>query len=849
LNYQDFATKPRSEKIILATAEAVDQFKLWTQVEGAVYSRPVKHFIKAVKAGTAHLTAANSTDLVSGDYYFDAKNKTLYVRMLDDSHPKSKDISVICKFFFSNTPVNLPHDLAGGEAVEWEPRIQSIGSLGQQLDDQNTGIVLESSSQLSLINSDGFFDDIFDTIIWENQSIAFYSWSYDLPLSEAYKLFEGVIESKDFSVSAVVFKVKDFVFRLRNKLAMGIFTEEDGVIAPSLIGKPKRRIYGKVKNAKCAGIDNVLSGFAITGMVSVEIESVELIGSGTAFLDELSPGDQLSIQLDNGRIEKLSINSVVSDTLAILGSDSEVSILNKSVINKPQMAFRKKNRRWHIAGHKLHESVAIISTVINSRRFIVDNIDDFFSGDLIEINGQFVSIKRISGKNIILQQSVFPMPVVGDRFEKVPVTGVYFGDKELITGRDWTLINNDYDAIIELSDLAEFNIAPTRSISTALSFVNGSRVISVNGDTDIFELIGPRDWIRNANISTPEWYEVLDIKNQVITLRTAYIGPTQNFQARIKKVDIIRDDSLVTVNTIGKGTSEVPYRWIRTAAAAVRDMVKNDAGFENLDEASFNQAAADCRYTISLISPESIGDDAPAIRDVITKINESVFGSLYGNKSMKIAYSILNARKPIDLEILKDDDILSWSSSSEQKIVNRVRISYRPFIDIYNGSEAFEVVEYVSDFVESLIGIKNTEEKKVYLYEREDATAIAQRIAFYRSLSNCQITMKAKLNLATVTVNDKIYIELERLFKRYSGRDAKKIAIITGTKKNGTDIEINMTDMGNIFNRIACIAPSDLSYYDQATRDEAVRYAFILDNQTLTPNIENEIDLGSNRIG
>jgi hypothetical protein len=849
LKYSEFAANTRSEKIILATAEAVDQFKLWTHVTGAIYSRSVKHFIKSVKVGTLYLVAANGADLAPGEYYFDAKNKTLYVRMSDDSHPKTKNVAAIYKFFFSSAPANLPHDLASGEVVEWEARIQSIGSLGQQLDDQNTGIVLESSSQLSLINSDGFFDDIFDTIIWENQSIAFYSWSYDLPLSEAYKLFEGVIESKDFSVSAVVFKVKDFVFRLRNKLDMGAFTEEDGVIAPSLIGKPKRRIYGRVKNAKCAGIDNVLSGFPLTGTVSVEMEGLELNGDGTLFLDELSPGDELSVILDSGKIEKLSIDSVVSDTQAILGSDSEVSILEKSAINKPQVAFRKKNRRWHIAGHKLHESVAIITTVINSRRFIVDNIDDFFSDDLVEINGQFVNIKRISGKNIILQQSVFPLPIVGDQFEKVPVTGVYFGDKELITGRDWTLTNNEQDAIIELSDLAEFNIAPTRSISTALSFVNGSRIIEVNGDTDIFELIGPRDWIRNANISTPGWYEILDTKNQVITLRKPYTGPTQNYQARIKRVDVIRDESLITVDTIGKGTSEAPFRWIRTASAVVKDMVKNDAGFTNIDDTAFDQAAADCRYTISLIAPQSIGDDAPATRDVITKINESVFGSLYGNMSMKIAYSILNARKPESLKILKDDDVLSWSSTSEQKIVNRVKVNFRPFIDVYTGSDAFEVVEYNSDFVDSMIGIKNTKEKTVYLFERGDAIAIAQRISFYQSLSNCQVTLKSKLNLATVTVNDKIYIELERLFKRYSGRDAKKIAIVTGTRKNGTDVEINMTDLGNIFNRIACIAPSDLSHYDQATRDEATRYAFILDNETLTPNIENEIDLGSIRIG
>jgi hypothetical protein len=94
---------------------------------------------------------------------------------------------VTLQMFFSTRPSILPYDLNNGEQVEWDSRIDTIGSLGQQLDDENTGIVLESSSQISLHNKDGFFDDIFDTLIWENQNIEFYSWSPKIPSNLAVK--------------------------------------------------------------------------------------------------------------------------------------------------------------------------------------------------------------------------------------------------------------------------------------------------------------------------------------------------------------------------------------------------------------------------------------------------------------------------------------------------------------------------------------------------------------------------------------------------------------------------------------------------------------------------------------
>lgn len=849
MNYTEFSQLPASEKVVLCIVRARTQFKLFTEYSPGKFYKITDHFVSGISVDGSALTELDSSEeLTAGTFSFNPTTKRLQVYLSDGSDPKQKTLVVTLKFFFSNSPQILPFDLADGDDVEFDARIDSIGSLGQQLDDENTGIVLESQSQIALHNNDGYFDSIFDTLIWENQTIEFYSWTPQIPLNQAVKLFSGVIESKTFDPDKIVFKVKDFVYRLKNQVSLSVFTDADGDIAPSILGTPKRRIYGKVKQLKTVGIDNVLGGYPLSGTITVALGSTALTGTDTEFLDQLSPEDELFVTLDDGSTVKISIDSITDDGNAVLGDESEFNITNKTAIVKPKVPWRKKNRRWHVAGHKLRSPVSTIIYPTTSRRFAVDTVEDMEAGDVVKLNDQSLTIRRISGKNIIVNSSVFPLPDIGNTIEKSPVKKVFYGSKELVAERDWTLTNFP-DAIIEVDPLAEFNIANARNIGVNLTFTNASRTITTTATVDLRTLLKPRDWIRKNSVTELDWYEVLSVSNQTIELRTPFTGATQTTTGKMKNVEVIEDDSLITVDCIGIQTSVAPYKWIKTASDAVKHLIEYDAGFTDIDEESFAQAKSDCNWTLSMVIPASIGSTAPTVRDVITQINESVFGSLYGNQTMQIAYSILNARKPEDLTVIQDHDILSWNSVTEQKIVNKVKINYRPFVDIYTGSDAFETIEYTSNFVDEFVGIQNTDERTIYIYDNEKATIIAQRIAFYKSLSNCKITLKGKLNLAQITVNDKMYIEFDRLFRRYGGNDQKKIAIVTGVKKNGLDVDVEMTDLGNIFNRVPSIAPNTTPSYSDADRDDAVKYGFILDNETLTPDNTSEVDLGNNRIG
>ena len=833
MSYYEESLKPRSEKITLVTIESVQRLKLFT-ADGDDWTRLVDYFVVSVK----------DDGVLINEWEFTPTTKTL--KLLGGDDPKERNISVTYRHFFSSAPVNLPYDLINGEVVEWEGRVSTIGSIGQQLDNENTGTVLESSSSVDLINSDGYFAPIFDTHIWENQNIKFYSWFPSIPIEEKIQLFEGLIESKVYADTKISFKVKDFVFKLKNQVNLGYFTEDDGVILPSLLNTPKRRIYGQVDNIQAVSLDAILDGYLITGTIAGTLDGTTLTGTATLFLDEVSPGDELFVVV-NEITYKIGVESVDSNTQITTSEELEVSFADKAVSNKPALPWRKKNRFWHVAGHKLRAPSVEILIPQSSNTFLVDSTDDFFAGDEILINGFQSNVRRISGNKIITTTNIVPTPAAGDMINKRPIKKVFIGTNALVYERDY-LESNVTESIITFEEMAEFNLAAQRRTGVDLVFTNGSRILTTADTVDLRTIVESRDWIRSANVARDEWYEILSVDQQTITLRTAVIvsGGPYTEEAYYKNLEVIDESSLITVNCLGM---EVDNVWMKTPSDAVRHLVLNDAGFSVVNEAKFAKAKVDCGYIVSMAIPKSLGQKAPLIRDVITDINNSVFGSLYGDSSQNISYSILNSTKPELINIVRDDDILSYTVETTQKIANKVILSYRPYVDIFSGEDTFRSCTYSSKFVDDFIGIQNTIERTIYIYAEEDAITMAQRIALFNSLSATSIKLKAKMNFAQYTVNDKIYLDLENLFARYGGLDQRKIGMISGVKRDGYGSELTVTDLGNIYNRIPSIAPDETPEYSSSSADDKIRWGYILDNDTLTPDPNSEEGLGNFIIG
>lgn len=178
-----------------------------------------------------------------------------------------------------------------------------------------------------------------------------------------------------------------------------------------------------------------------------------------------------------------------------------------------------------------------------------------------------------------------------------------------------------------------------------------------------------------------------------------------------------------------------------------------------------------------------------------------------------------------------------------------VKINYSPFIDTTSGQQAYQTELYDSSFVDKHVGILNTQEKTCYIYEQSAAMAIAQRSAFFKSLSISRLEIKGKALFFNYSVNDRLYLELDRLYKRYGSSARRKIGIVSSVKKGQYDSEIVLNDLGGIFNRCPTIAPNTTGPFSAATDDEKIKYGFILDNDTLTPDITSEDELGNCLIG
>lgn len=844
--YSSYADKTLSEKILLCWVEPVERLLIWTLDSGAIYTRITSHFVVDILDGTTSLTEASSAALNAGEWYYDSETSICYVRMSDDSNPNTKDIVGKYRKFYSTAPVDLPYDLSSGADVHYEGCVKSIGDITKQLDYEQTGLALESNTKLSLDNTGGIFDDIYDTLFWENKTVTIYSWNQEILLSEKQLLFTGVIQDKAYSNKAVSFKCKDFIYDLRQPLSMTLFSSGDGTVADTYLDTPKRRIFGKADNVKCIPVDNILEGYTLTGTIAGSVGGSTLTGTGTAFLDEVSPADKISITVNSITYE-FDVETVSSDTSLVINSDIEIDFTGQTATNTPIRPWRKKNRNWSIAGHKLRAPSTTVDTATEANRFDVVDGSDLFDGDIIEVDGESATIKRIVGNSIVLEQNLQGgTPSGGDTVTKNPVTKAYFGGSEIFVDRDYT-VTNTTEAILNITNTAERDIAPTRVMGGTITFTNNDRQVTATG-IDLVNEVQPRDWIRSSDVAHTTWYEVLSVAESTIYLRTVYGGGNKADTAAEKKnVNLIDDEALITVNCTGLDDSG---NWIKTASDAVKYILETDIGITNTNAASFTTADTEAPFILSMVMPEVVGGEIPKAREVITKINESVFGSLVNNSSWELVYNILTPEKPSDLVALEDHDVVAdVKINSRNQIVKTVNAHYRPFVDRFTGEDAFKFYSYDNDFVINYIGSKEEKEVTLYLYDTADAQQIAQRYALYNSLSQSVVSVKAKLNLMLKNLGDKLYVKFDRLYKRFGGLDRKKIGIITKISKNGADTSVELADLGNSFNRVPSVADNTSADFTSADEDEKLLNGYVLDNSLEVPDTSDDQFLGTSIIG
>jgi hypothetical protein len=826
MNYKEFSELPRSVKTVLAHIDCRQLVKLFTEDSPGVWTRQSDLFVVGVQI--------NGSELPLEDFSYSPATKTLSISRSTD--PGTETVTLTYRLFLSDRPQNLPFDLSDGEEVEYLPLITSIGELKLALDFEQTGVALETNSSIVIENTDGFFDDKFDQLIFENQRCAFYSWGPAIPLSEAKLLYRGRVREKSFTDNSVRLSLVDDIFQLRKPVDTGRFSLGDGRLSPSDIDRPKPRVYGQARTMRTTGTDKILDGYPL-GQISGNIGDVVI--TGTDFFTKLLQDDRIILTVDGQQVE-LTILAVVSNSVATVTTVLPAQIINEYATVRPARPARLLNRRWHIAGHRLSEIEAEVTQVISSSRFAVSTVDGIMPGNVFRFGPQSRVVSRVSGNQIILTQGFSPAPIVGDILSRSPIVEAFLGESLLVPGRDYTYENGP-DAVLVLDPLAEFNVSPVLGTSFNMTFTASSTEVTTTADVDLKTLFGPGDWIISADISHQVWYEITNVVEKKLDLRSPYAGPTVTNQPRRRSPQVADDRSLVTVSCYGL---ERDGKWIRTPADCVLDLIKNDSGLDGINEQSFATASKVSPATVSLIIRTQ-----DRIRDVIGKINATCFGSLFQDINFNISYSVLNGDLPSGTRIFRDDDILDFSVKTTNQIAGRVDATFGPYVDTQTGRDSVGTVSEVSDFVAATSAIGQVRQLELALFSGSDAETVSQRSSFFSGLSRSIVSISSKLNLALYSLNDRLIIALDRIYYGYGSGKRIKSGLVSSISKNGSGVSVELNDLGGVFNRVARIAPNDAPEYSSSTALDLVFNGFIVDDFTLTPDNTSETELGNNVIG
>jgi hypothetical protein len=844
MTYTEYATSTVSEKISLVILEAAERLMGWTLVSGSTYklSSFTHAVIVSLKESATSLTeGASSSSLSAGQYYHDQTNQVLYLRTTESANPNSVFIALTFRMFFSSPGglVSLPHDMASGFEVEWLPLVQNTSQFGVELDNQNQlGVAIEGSGSIKLVNDKTFWKSRFDKLVFENQRCFIYSWTRDLPASQAKILFKGRVQSKTYALDSISFSLKDALNTLRSPVELPTMDEVVGArLTQSLQKARQRTLYGYVYGHRPTPIDAVLQGYPLEGTVAVTNGSTTVTGTNSEFLRQLSPDDELYFVSPVGT-RSYTVESISSDTSLVL-SESYSGLTDTGVgyYIKPRLPKRYINRRFLIAGHALREPTPTISERMNSTsRIRVTSAEDLEVGDDIIVGSESSTIERVYGDTIVLTTALLTPPEAGTEVRRPSVTQVKLGERLLEDTRDYTY--NPDTAILTLDELAEFNVAPTVSLSGVITITNSSRNVT-GTSTQFTTQLEPGHWIKAEGQFS--YFEVLSVTDDSnLVLRTPATYTATNFIRAKRPEYYLEGTTVLSCDVLGKtsdGTTSGTF--LKTVPQIIRDLLITSGIEESIDSDSFDDAIAAAPQRVGYVIPKTYeSKNAPKLKDVIGELNKSVFGSLVQNSDFNLSMRVLRPKRETGIQVFTESEILRFSVRSiSDKIAKTVRLRYaQSEYDPISKDAIFSERLATNKYAEFLSLSTNEFLVETCLVSEKDARIAANRWAFLMGVATHVVSFDTKLQGNLVGVTDRIEIQHEHLFERVGSPQNKKIAAVQSAKKSYSDCRIEIDDLGNAFSRCGIITANDYLNYSDCSDDERFYGSFITDSYGMQSN-------------
>lgn len=838
----EFTRASSSEKITLAQINAKARLYVFTGPVSNIYSKQVPYFVEALKQNDTDMTKVSDVgSVVGGTFFYDIETSTLHTRLTGDVDPKTVELIVTYKFFYADKGLTLPHDLQNiSDDVFYEGRIVTAPGYKHKIgiDQGLTSLVGEGT--LHLKNQDGGLDGTFDKLIFENQSVTIYSWNPDLDPEDSRVIYRGQVTNKTFDGTDVKFKIKDQIFNLLDSPPLEQYTEAD-FVSDSVQGQFKRLVYGRVDGLRCQSTDQIADGFTITGTVSAVANELLVSGTGTLFLSEVKQGDTIIV----GN-QQFDIEEVLDDTSLTIGDETEYAFSGQSAILKPSRGVSFKNRTFLSTGHVCAE---VTHTIVNTPQFnrvVLDSTDGLFSGDFIEFNetSERLEIKTVApGNLVVLQQNMVLKPTNGTTITRQPIQEVYVGTRR-VNANDYVINNSISGCGITLDSDVEFNLARSKNTVFSATFTNASRDVNfTTSEVALDEVFTPGDWIKPNDVTYTTFYEVVNVLETSITLATAFADATITETVEQKVPEYLTDDSIVSVNILGKtidGTAS--GTWISNAAQVQKDLITS-IGISVYNTASFDEGELDSPQLISMAIPENFTSKTPpTVKTLVDNISKSVNSSLTLDNDLLIKFKTLNVVTGENIPVIMDSDVIDWKiSTTNGKTFKTVFSRYRfTDVDLSTQEDGNKAFSFDSEFVKRYIGTNKVDELNLYLYKDRDAEIATHRHSYYNRLSVATMTITTDLRLEDIEIGEVVIADLQKLYRRLGTDDhRKKVMLVIGKTLTGARTELILSDLGNTFNTSSYITPNDAPDYLAATEDEKMIYGFITDNQGITEDEED----------
>jgi hypothetical protein len=817
MNYSEFQNQTSSEKITLAIVNASKRLMGWSLHSGSVYkieNFDIQSIVSIEDSGTAYTEVASIGAVTASKFYNDRTNKILYLRTTGSDNPNGRFLSLNFRLFFSNSPIALPYDLNEGFEVFFEPLIQSTSQFGVEIDtiDQNSE-ALEGKGNLTLINDQDFWPANFDKLYFDNQSVRIYSYNRDLEPSEAKLIFRGKIEKKTYTSQKITFSLNDTLSELRSPISLGTIADLGARTGADLADARQRLVMGRVFGHRPVNIDQVLDGYPMEGTVSIDFDSVNLVGTDTEFLNELSPDDQIVLNGVNYTIatvtddENATLTESYADSLGL--TDSTAYLL-------PEKPKRWMNRVWHIAGHPLRQPVATVAAGSSILRLVVEDNVDIYPDDWISVGpvetGNLVQVESTVGDRIInLKTSLAFVPAIGSEIIRPCVQNVRINDIQLAFWDDYTV--DPEEATITLRTTAESNAAPVRFLASNLTFTNTSRTVTGSG---LKGIIQPGYMVGVAGNAV--FFEVLSVdSDEQLTLRTPSTF-SATASGRYKALIFNPESDVLTVDVLGKTEDgETNGVLLKTAPSMVRALL-NDIGLTSqIDNASFDDADITAPMHLGIVAPESYNDTKAAIyRDVINKINISVFGSLIQTNDFELSYHVLSPDRSAVSLIMSEPDILSMSfESTAANLVKTTVVKYnKKEYDYLVKGNSYRYEQKTSDIANYIAKANREKTYETRLVKESDASKAASRWAFILENGAGKAVIKTKLQAMSLDVGSVIEVTHRKFFERFGLSSKSRLFLVESVKKSGTDVTLEVVDLSNAFSRVASINELSVEFSD-----------------------------------